>query len=275
MWQPARRGNFCQGRPAELCAILVALLVTVNGCGAPHKGVLEETIEQVYPVEPEANVTIQNRDGAIIVYGSDTDELRVRAVKKAYSRDRLNQITIEVSRTPGNVSVTTKFPPQPTWALSDRSGTVDYTITVPATASISALKLRAGKVRLEAMRGRAMRAQLGDGSISAHNCFTNLDLTMNRGTLTLSYEWWEDKKFSAEVNMRQGNASVWLPSEAAFHLMSEVKHGRIANDFSDVPVTSNPDAAVTKIDQIVNGGGEATIKIGLDEGTIRIGQANP
>ncbi len=98
---------------------------------------------------------------------------------------------------------------------------------------------------------------------------------MNRGTLTLSYEWWEDKKFSAELNMRQGNASVWLPGEAAFHLMSEVKHGRIANDFSDVPITSNPDAAVTKIDQIVNGGGEATIKIGLDEGTIRIGEANP
>ncbi len=275
MWQRARRGNFCQGRPAELCAILVALLVTVNGCGAPHEGVLEETIEQVYPVAPEANITIQNRDGTIVVWGSDTDELRVRAVKKAYSRDRLNQITIEVSRTTGNVSITTKFPPQPTWALSDRSGTVDYTITVPATVSISALTLHAGEVLLEAMHGREVHARLGDGRVLARNCFTNLDLTVNRGTFTLSYDWWEDKKFSAEVNMRQGHAWVWLPGDAAFHLMSEVKHGRIANDFSDVPVTCNPDAAVTKIDQIVNGGGEATIKIGLDEGKIRIGEANP
>jgi hypothetical protein len=254
--------------------LLVAVLMLLNGCGT-NDTVLEEIVEQVYTIEPSANVNIQNRDGTVLVYGSDTNELRVRAVKKAYSRDRLNQITIEVSRTPGTVSVTTKFPPQPNWAPSDRSGTVDYTITVPATARISALDLHAGEVLLDTMRGGEVRARLGDGRIFARNCFTNLDLTINRGTLTLSYEWWEDEKFSAEVIMGKGNAWVWLPGDAAFHLLSEVKHGRIANDFNDLPVSNNPDAAATKIDQMVNGGGEATIKIRVEEGNVRIGGANP
>jgi len=39
---------------------------------------------------------------------------------------------------------------------------------------------------------------------------------MNRGTLTLGYDWWEQGKFSAHVNVGQGNASVFLPTDAGF-----------------------------------------------------------
>ncbi|HEY4273145.1 MAG TPA: DUF4097 family beta strand repeat-containing protein [Candidatus Udaeobacter sp.] len=247
----------------------------LNGCGSGDSVVLEEIVEQVYPVEPDTNITVQNRDGAVMVYGSYAKELRVRAVKKAYSRDRLSQITIEVSRTPGTVSVITKFPPQANWTLSDRSGTVDYTITVPATASISKLDLHAGEVLLNGMRGKEVHAQLGDGRIFAHNCFTNLDVTMNRGTLMLSYGWWEKEKFSTQINVGQGNAWVWLPSDAAFHLLCEATHGTIANDFNDLPVSNNPAAAGAKIDQMVNGGGAATIQIRVDKGNIKISEANP
>ena len=90
----------------------------LNSCGSGDSVVLEEIVEQGYPVEPDTNITVQNRDGAVMVYGSDAKELQVRAVKKAYSRERLSQITIEVSRTPGTVSVITKFPPQPNWTFT-------------------------------------------------------------------------------------------------------------------------------------------------------------
>jgi hypothetical protein len=275
MSQRARRGNFCQRRQAELCAVVVALLITLNGCGVPNDRVLEEIFEQVYKIDSTANVTIQNRDGAIQVYGSDANELRVRAVKKAYSRDRLSQIVIKVSSIPGTVSIVTRFPPQPNWALSDRSGTVAYTITVPATASISALDLHAGEVHLDAMHGREVHARLGDGRIFARNCFTNLDLGINRGTLTLSYDWWEEEKFSARVKIGQGNAWVFLPTDARFHLLADAAHGKIANDFNNVPVPANSSARGMNIDQIVNGGGNATIKIRAQKGDIKIAEANP
>jgi hypothetical protein len=275
MWQRARRESFCQRPQVDLCAILLALLVTLNGCGATNDGVLEEIVEQVYPVEPDTNITVQNRDGAVMVYGSDANELRVRSVKKAYSRERLNQIAIDISTKPGAVSIITKFPPQPKLALSDRSGTVDYTIVVPATAVISALDLNAGEVLLDSMHGREVRARLGDGRIFARNCFTNLDLTVNRGTLGLSYDWWEEEKFSVQVKLAEGNAWVWLPSDSAFHLFAKAAHGKIANDFNNLPVSANSSASETKIDQIVNGGGAATIQIRVDKGNIKIAEANP
>ena len=247
----------------------------LNGCGSGNNRVLEEVSEMVYTVEPSANISIHNYDGAILVYGSNVNEVRVRSLKRAYSHERLNQIAIDVSAKPGAVSITAKVPPQRKWAFSDHSGTVDYTIVVPATASISALDLNAGEVLLDSMRGPEVRARLNDGRIFARNCFTNLDLTVNRGTLALSYEWWQKEKFLAQATMIQGNAWVWLPSEAAFHLLADAKHGKIANDFNNLPVSANSSAKGMKIDQIINGGGAATINVRVDKGDIKIAEANP
>ena len=246
----------------------------LNGCGT-NKTVLEEIVEQVYTVEPNTDLSIHNRDGAVLVYGSDVNELRVRSTKKAYSRERLNQIAIAVSTKPGTVSVTANFPPQPKRAFSDRSGTVDCTIVVPATASISALDLNAGEVLLDNMRGREVHTRLGDGRIFARNCFTNVDLTMNRGTLTLSYDWWEEERFSADVKVAQGNAWVFLPTDAVFHLLAHAGHGKIANDFSNVPLSANSSVRGMNIDQIINGGDSATIKVQVEKGDIKIAEANP
>jgi hypothetical protein len=247
----------------------------LSACGSGNNRVLEEVSEKVYTVEPGANISIHNYDGAILVYGSNVNELRVRSLKKAYSYDRLNQIVIDVSTKPGAVSITAKAPPQPKWALSDHSGTVDCTIVVPATATISALDLNAGEVLLDSMRGADLRARLNDGRIFARNCFTNLDLTMNRGTLTLGYDWWEQEKFSAHVDVGKGNAWIFLPTEAGFHLLARAAHGKIANDFNNLPVSAHSSGSEMKIDQIVNGGGSAKINVRVEKGNIKIAEANP
>lgn len=247
----------------------------LTGCGSGDNRVLEEVSEKVYAVEPDANISIHNQDGAILVYGSNVNEVRVRSLKRAYSHQRLNQIAIDVSAKPAAISITAKFPPQPKWAFSDHSGTVDCTIVVPTTASISALDLNAGEVLLDSMRGPEVRARLNDGRIFARNCFANLDLTVNRGTLALSYEWWEARKFSAEATMLQGTAWVWLPSEAAFHLLARAAHGKIANDFNNLPVSAHSSGGEMKIDQIVNGGGSATVNVRVEKGNIKIAEANP
>ena len=254
---------------------MAALLLLFNGCGSADNRVLEEVSEKVYNVEPDANISIHNQDGAVLVYGSEVSEVQVQSLKKAYSRERLNQIAIDVSTQPGAVSVTARIPPRPKWAFGDYSGTVDCTITVPATATISALDLNAGEVFLDSMRGPKVRARLNDGRIVARNCFTNLDLTMNRGTLTLGYDWWEQEKFSAHVSVGYGNTWVFLPIDAGFHLLARAAHGKIANDFNNVPLTANSSGSEMKIDEIVNSRGSATIEIRVDKGDIKIAEANP
>jgi hypothetical protein len=125
------------------------------------------------------------------------------------------------------------------------------------------------------MRGREVHARLGDGRIFVRNCFTNLDLTTNRGTLTLSYDWWKQEKFSAQGNVGQGSAWVFLPSDARFHLLARAAHGKIANDFNNVHLTANSSAREMNIDQIINGGGAVTINVRVEKGDIKIAEANP
>jgi hypothetical protein len=258
----------------KLWPIIAALPMLLNGCGT-NKTVLEEIAEQIYTVEPNTELSVHNRDGAVLIYGSDVNELRVRSTKKAYSRERLNQIAIDVSAKPGAISVTAKFPPQPRWPFSDHSDTVDCTIVVPATATISALDLNAGEVLLDSIRGRGVHARLGDGRIFARNCFTNLDLRMNRGTLTLSYDWWQHEQFSAQVNVAQGSAYVFLPTGTGFHLFAHAAHGKIANDFNNLPLSVNSSARGMNIEQIINGGASATIKVRVEKGDIKVSEANP
>ena len=185
------------------------------------------------------------------------------------------QIAIDVSAKSGSVSITTKFPPRPKWGLFDRSGTVDYTIVVPATANILGLDLHAGEILVDGMRGQTTRARLGEGRMCARNCFTNSDLAIRRGNLILSYDWWEVGNFSAEANIAHGNAWEYLPGDAAFHLLVKAVHGEIFNDFESRAVTKPTAAKGTKIDALVNGGGQATIKFRVREGNIKIVETNP
>jgi hypothetical protein len=135
--------------------------------------------------------------------------------------------------------------------------------------------LDAGEVLVDGMRGQTTRARLGEGRMFARNCFTNLDLAIRRGNLILSYDWWEKSNFSAQANIGRGNAWAYLPGVAAFHLLAEALHGEIFNDFESRAVAEPAAARGTKIDALVNSGGEATIKFRVTEGNLKIVEANP
>src|SRR5206468_12531943 len=93
------------------------------------------------------------------------------------------------------------------------------------------------------MRGSRTRARLGEGHMFTRNCFTNLDLAVRRGNLIVSYDWWEESRFSAEANVAEGNAWIYLPGAAVFHLLAKAAQGKIGNVFeSAVDDESEADA---------------------------------
>jgi hypothetical protein len=251
------------------------MLLSLVGCRPESDRVLEEPFEQLYTIQPNTDLSIQNGDGAVLVYGSNINEIRVQATKKAYSRMQLKGMAIDVSVQPTSISINVKSSPKPRWAFFDRSGTVDCTLVVPATTNISQLSLEAGEVLVDGMRGPSVHAKLGDGRMIVHNCFTDTDLALKRGNLTVSYEWWERGTFSIQANITQGNAWAFLPSESAFHLVAETARGRITNDFDDPPVPRPTSAESTKIDMLARGGGKAAIKMRTLNGDIKIMEENP
>jgi hypothetical protein len=243
------------------CAVLC-------GCGMTSEP-LEKTIEQTYRIDPDARISITNRDGSIEVYGWGKPDLYVGATEKAYTTARLNGLVVNVAAKPGSVSITTTFPPDKTWSLGDRSGTVDYVIVVPATAKISRLELRNGEVMVTGMEGGEVHAILGSGRLFARNCFSDLHLQAGTGALALIYDWWEPRKFSAEATIKNGKTSVTMPGDASFHILAETPNGRITNDFAHQEERHEP--ASQKTDMVA---GEtppnAEIKVRAQNGNVAI-----
>jgi len=108
------------------------------GCGSEVERIVEQTVEQNYKIDPTARVSIRNTDGSIRIYGADTPEIKLQAVKKAYSKDRLDKIVIDVGAQPSSISIDTIYPPKPkTWAgrsfrhrgLRDRGSAVMHHLT--------------------------------------------------------------------------------------------------------------------------------------------------
>src|SRR5438067_6298248 len=232
-------------------------------------------IDHVYPVEPTATLSVTNRDGSIRIYaaGSETRDVHVEAIKKAYNAERLRAISVQVSAQPNAISVETIYPPDSPIGFSDRSGTVDYVIVVPPTVRISKLELTNGEMQLDGMRSDEARAQLGNGRLFAHNCFGDLNLSLKTGNLAIAYEWWEEREFSIHTTIQNGNAFAYIPSEAAFHLIAHTATGKIANDFEE---KEHRHAELTnKIDIMVGGGGKTTFQFETEDGNIKIAEHNP
>jgi hypothetical protein len=105
---------------------LTAVVLALIGCKGGIDQTLVQTLEEVHPLATGGSLSVKNTDGSIHIFGSDAAELRLKAIKRAYSTERLNGISVQVMAHGGSASLETIFPAKPEWwRLSDRSGTVD------------------------------------------------------------------------------------------------------------------------------------------------------
>jgi DUF4097 and DUF4098 domain-containing protein YvlB len=255
---------------------LSAALFSIGSCQPSGDAILEEISDRRYPIDPAGlTISVSSRDGSISIYGAagDVREVRVETVKRAYTPERLKEISVQVSAQKNTVSIETTYPAEPGAAFSDRSGTVEYVIVVPQAATISKLELANGEVLIEEMRSPEAHAQLGSGRLFAHNCFGSLDLHVETGNIGLTYDWWEEHDFSIHATVDDGNASAYLPEEAAFHLVANTVTGNIANDFEE---KEHRHAEETNhVDMLVGGADKPKIEIENHDGNIRIAEHNP
>jgi len=253
--------------------IIPAASILLAGCGFHHGDqTLEEIIEQTYKVDATATLSLSNTDGSIRIYGADTKEIKLQAIKRAYSAERLRKISVNVSAQPGSVSIETNYPPKKTWGLGDRSGTVDYTLVVPRTCKISRLDLANGEIVIDGMRGEAVHANLVNGRLYVHNCFDDTHLRVDTGGLDVSYNLWEQRKFSIDAQIVNGHTHVFIPSDASFHVIAETEDGQIENAFAEQAERSGDD--VSKIDAVVGTTPEAEFKLRAWNGNIQIAEAD-
>lgn len=244
------------------CAALFLL-----ACASLQSAALEEIFEKNYPVPPDVKLTIRNTDGAIYVYGSSDPELRIYARKKAYSKERLAGISINVSTDGDTAAIDTVYPPTPQGlSVADRSGTVDYVILVPEKCSLERVELSNGELILEGMRGARAHASLTNGRMTARDCFTDLQLAVSNGGLDIFYNWWEETRFGLQAEIINGHILALLPKETALRLEAESPNGNINHRFPMAEAPAQPHNLTTNI----GAGSETAFKLRALNGNIEI-----
>jgi hypothetical protein len=207
------------------------------------------------------------------IYGADITEMKLQAIKKAYTKERLNKIVVNVAARPDAVAIDTAYPPKPKWGLSDRSGTVDYVIILPWFCDVQRVELGTGELVIEGMRGNEVDARLGTGRMFGHNCFTDLHLALGNGGLDVGYDWWETHRIGLKTTVAEGSTRLFIPSDAQFRLHAETVTGQVATDF--VNADDHPSGARTKLDLTIGDNPNAEMNVRANDGSIRIREANP
>jgi hypothetical protein len=236
----------------------------------PAGEVLEDAVERRFPLDPSGTFSLRAIDGTVEIFGTDSQEVKIVAVKKAFSPERLNAIAIRVDARQNVVNIETTPPPAPRHHFLDRSGTVEYTINIPQTARIARVELPNGKLVIEGMRGASIAANLGSGQLVTHNCFCDQTIHVNQGGLNVFFDWMEERPISIEAKIEDGNLSACLPTDAAFHIYAVAKQGHVTNDFS--PMETRHLGDDSEINEVIGDGPATKLTFRAGEGNIHISE---
>jgi len=268
----------CRAEPvfsffAKWAAPAQAVLLTTlfSGCSPRVEHAKDEVFEQTYKIDPQASLSIRNPHGSIAIYGTESAELRLRAVKKANSSEEMKGIDITAIAETNTVSITTKFLLQKNKPLSPGSRMVDYTLAVPPTVTLTRVDLEDGNLLIEEMRGDDLRAAVVDGQLTIRNCCGNAQVTVANGALDLFYERCDRRRFSVDAQITNGNARLFIRRGASFHIQAETTTGKIINEFPDM-VDLNGRAA-RKVDIFTGKGPSPEVKLRVTTGDIKIAEA--
>jgi hypothetical protein len=234
----------------------------------PAGEVLEDVIEKRFPLDPSGTFSLRAIDGIVEIFGSDSREVTISAMKKAFSPERLNAIAIRVDARPDAINIETTSPPEPRHHFMDRSGTVEYSINLPQTARIALVELPNGELVIKGMRGSSISANLGNGQLVTQNCFCDQTIHVKQGTLNVFFDWSEKRPISIDAAIADGNALARIPADTRFELRAVAKQGNVWSDFT----RSRKQGDVSEINEVIGDAPATKLNFRADDGNIHISE---
>jgi len=257
---------------------LGALLLASAGAFAQDESggardAVREEFHQSYPLSAHGRVTLKNISGAVRIVAWDRAEVRVDAVKRAESRERLEEARITVNASADGVNIETRYPDDAfRYERGDmrrrNAASVDYTVSVPRGARLESIELISGRLDIENVTG-GVKASCISGRFTARNLAGEAKLSNVSGTLEASFDKLDDAS-----NVTLGNVSgqilLVIPSDTNGTIKANTLSGQIVNDLG-LPVRRGEYVGHDMSGQLGRGG--ARIKLSNVSGQIKIQRA--
>jgi DUF4097 and DUF4098 domain-containing protein YvlB len=194
---------------------------------------LTEEFHQTYPLAATGRVSIANINGDVHISAWDRNEVKVDAVKRAYSPQRLSEVTIEVTNTNDSVDIKTKYPDRnqtfENRSRENSSASVEYTLTVPRGVRLDGAELVNGSLDVQGIQGD-VHASLVNGEVKAAGLGGEVKLSTVNGSLEANVSRLDDAK-GVTLNSVNGSIVLIVPAGANAQVKASTIHGAITNDF--------------------------------------------
>jgi DUF4097 and DUF4098 domain-containing protein YvlB len=254
--------------------LLAALSLMGTDAGrAQSRTELTEEFHQTYPLNAGGRVALSNINGAVKVVGWERNEVKVDAVKRAYTQERLSEAKIKVDASPNRVRIETELPE---YRWSDRDGerhenpaSVEYTLTVPRAAIIDEIDLVNGGLSIEGVTG-SVHASSVNGHVTARGLTGPVNLSVVNGRLEASLDRLNESG-AVTLSAVNGALVVTIPSDSNAVLHADTVHGQISNDFN-LPVREGEYVGRDLEGRLGQGG--AHVRLSNVNGSITIRRAN-
>ena len=234
----------------------------------PKGDELTEMFSQTYPLSPAGRVSVANINGDVHINVWDQNSVKVDAVKRAYSAQRLSEVTIDVQSTADSVQVKTKYPEDRNYSGRNREdswASVEYTLTVPRRARLDGAELVNGSLDINGVQGD-VHASLVNGTVKAAGLGGEVKLSTVNGGVEANVAALDGAK-SVTVNSVNGPIVLVVPSGASADVRASTVHGGITNDFG-LTVEDGQFVGHTMNGQIGSGG--ARIRLNNVNGSIAV-----
>jgi hypothetical protein len=216
---------------AILGTICAVLLLALGAHASDHSGALTEEFHQTYAITADGRVELDNINGAVHVSSWDRNEVKVDAVKYADTKERLDEMKIEIDSGKDYLSVRTKYPNHDhtwNWGSHNNPGGVEYTLTVPRTVRLDEIKLINGSLEVKGVSGE-VRASCINGRLEAHDLAGRAQLSTVNGRLEANFQQLAGQ--TVELNSVNGEIGLTIPSDSNAEVEASTVSGGIHNDF--------------------------------------------
>lgn len=252
----------------------------------------EEIVEYTLDFAPGKKLSVHARNGGITLKTWTSDQVFVRAVKKAKASDEegaeelLETTTIEIEETDSGIEIRTKRPDNKWNLFKDWNISVNYTITVPQNVRLD-LETVNGSISIPSTTGN-VKSETVNGSIKINGTRGAIDVETVNGKINLTEiiggikaetvngsieiaiaEQIQDNIRAEAVN---GGLQISLPSDFQGRIQAESTIGHIDTEFP-IEVKGRVGGRINKsLKGNLNGGNGPNIKLQTLNGGIDIKQ---
>jgi len=223
-----RSATWLEAALGSLCALLA---LAVGAHASDHRGALSEEFHQTYAITSDGRIELDNINGPVHISSWDRNEVKVDAVKYADTKERLDEAKIEIDSGKDYLSIRTKYPDHSNnwnWGSHNNPASVEYTLTVPRSASLDEIKLINGALDLTGITGE-VRASCINGRLEAHDLSGRAKLSTINGRLDARFAQLSGQ--DVELNSVNGSLELTIPSDSNAEVDASTVSGGISNDF--------------------------------------------